>query len=147
MKLGSNVSESFQTTNGLRQGDALACILFNIALEKAVKDSGINTAGTIFNRSSSTLAYADDLDIVGRTPAEVKDGFANLERAAADIGLKVNAEKTKCMKISNPSSFTQRHEIGRSLNVGQHEFECTNEFVYLGTLVNSRGTIAEEIQR
>jgi sorting nexin-29 len=37
------LSEQFVTQKGLRQGDALACLLFNIALEKAVRDSGIET--------------------------------------------------------------------------------------------------------
>jgi hypothetical protein len=31
------------TRNGVRRGDSLACLLFNIALEKVVRDAGINT--------------------------------------------------------------------------------------------------------
>ena len=37
--------------NGRKQGDAPACLLFNIALEKVIiRDSGIQTGGHIFNK-------------------------------------------------------------------------------------------------
>jgi hypothetical protein len=36
VKIHNELSESFHKQNGLRQGDALACILFNIALEKII---------------------------------------------------------------------------------------------------------------
>jgi hypothetical protein len=36
----NELSESVHIQNGLRQGDALACILSNIALEKVMRDPG-----------------------------------------------------------------------------------------------------------
>jgi hypothetical protein len=43
------------------------CLLFNIALEKVIRDAAVNTRGTIFYKSVQILAYADDIDIIGRT--------------------------------------------------------------------------------
>jgi hypothetical protein len=40
-KIQNNQSAPFVTEKGLRQGDALACLLFNIALGKAVRDARI----------------------------------------------------------------------------------------------------------
>jgi sorting nexin-29 len=37
IKLQSEISESLNTINGLRQGDSLACLLFNIAFEKVIR--------------------------------------------------------------------------------------------------------------
>jgi hypothetical protein len=59
------LSSPIITRNGVRQGDSLACLLFNIALEKVVRDAGINTRGTIFCKSVQILAFADDIDIIG----------------------------------------------------------------------------------
>ena len=39
VKVQNELSENFHILNGLRQGDALACILFNIALEKIIRGS------------------------------------------------------------------------------------------------------------
>jgi hypothetical protein len=66
----------------LRQGDALACMLFNITLEKAVRDAGIEKRGKIYHKSVQVLAYADDIDIIGRTTRAVKETFLKLEKAA-----------------------------------------------------------------
>jgi hypothetical protein len=42
-------------------------MLFNIALEWAIKKSGIETRGTVFHKSIQVLAFADDINIIGRS--------------------------------------------------------------------------------
>ncbi|GFS98231.1 hypothetical protein TNCV_944161 [Trichonephila clavipes] len=51
------------------RGDALACLLFNLALEKVLRDSNINTEGNIFNKSIELLTFADD---IARTPTALR---------------------------------------------------------------------------
>jgi hypothetical protein len=48
VKVQNKLSESFHIQNGLRQRDALACILFNLALEKIIHDTNIKQRGKIF---------------------------------------------------------------------------------------------------
>ena len=67
VKIQNKLSEPINITNGVRQGDALACLLFIIALEKVIRDATVNIRGTIFYKSVQILAYADDIDITGRT--------------------------------------------------------------------------------
>jgi sorting nexin-29 len=55
VQIQSHLSEPISTTRGVRQGDALACLLFNIALEKAIRDSGIQIRGTIFYKMVQIL--------------------------------------------------------------------------------------------
>lgn len=43
VRVQSSLSAQFGTMNALRQGDVLACLLFNVALEKVIQDSGIQT--------------------------------------------------------------------------------------------------------
>ena len=62
---------------------------------KVVRNSGIQTNGTIFYKSVQLLAYADDIDIIARSQAELKEAFISLERATGEMGLKINEEKTK----------------------------------------------------
>ena len=56
VKVQNELSESFHIRNGLRQGDALACSLFNIALEKIICEANINQRGNIFYKSVQILA-------------------------------------------------------------------------------------------
>ena len=55
------MSDPFITHQGVRQVDALACILFNLALEKVIQNAGIEKHGTIYHKSIQILAYADDV--------------------------------------------------------------------------------------
>jgi hypothetical protein len=68
---------------------------FNLALEKVVRNAGIQTKGTIFYKPVQHLPYADDIDIRARSRTALKEAFLSLERAAGEMGLKINGEKTK----------------------------------------------------
>jgi sorting nexin-29 len=89
-----NISEQFETNNGLRQGDALACLLFNVVLEKVMRDAGILNSGTIYNKSTQVLAYADGINIIVRYLCDTIEVFTKLERSAKKFGLQVNESKT-----------------------------------------------------
>jgi len=43
--------------------------LFNITLEKVIRDAAVKTRGSTFYKSIQILVYADDIDIIGRTQA------------------------------------------------------------------------------
>jgi hypothetical protein len=135
-------STFFDINNGLRQGDALACLLFNIALEKAIRQLNIRMNGTIFNRSTQILAFADDIVIVGRSMRDMVQCFTRLADAASELGLVVNEEKTKYMLVSkNPRN------IQEIIQINNHTFEQVKEFTYLGSLVNATNTTSDEIKR
>jgi hypothetical protein len=61
-------------------------LLFNIALEKVTRDAEINRRGSIY-KSVQIYAYADDIDIVGRSQAAMKEAFVSLEKNSTGDGL------------------------------------------------------------
>ena len=93
-KLQNELSESFHIRNRLRPGDALACILFNIAPEKTERDANINRRGNIFYKSVQILAYAGDIDIISRSPNSLQEATIALDRAARGMGLEINPYRT-----------------------------------------------------
>jgi hypothetical protein len=71
VKMQNNCSEPFKTRQGLRQGDVLSTLLFNVVLEVIVRRANLQTTGTIYNKETQVLSYADDIDIVDRSQSAV----------------------------------------------------------------------------
>jgi hypothetical protein len=51
----------------------------------AIRDSGIERRGVIYYTSVQVLAYADDLDITGRSDRDGKEAFIKLNNATICI--------------------------------------------------------------
>jgi hypothetical protein len=100
IRIQNLLSDPIYIQNGFRQGDALACLLFNVALEKVNRDSIINLTGNIFYKSVQILAYADDINIIGRMLKAMKEAFTNLEKAAKKMHLQINQGKAKYMPVT-----------------------------------------------
>jgi len=100
VRVGKNLSEMFPIRNGLKQGDALSPLLFNFALEWAIRRVQVNQDGLKLNGTHQLLAYADDVNILGRSIRAIKENAEALVAAAKEIGLEVNADKTKYMVMS-----------------------------------------------
>jgi hypothetical protein len=146
VKIQNDCSESFETRHGLRQGDVLSTLLFNVVLEVIVRRANLQTTGTIYNKETQLLAYADDiLDIVGRSQSAVRDAYLALEGEAAKIGLKINEQKTKYM-IAAQNDRTIR-DVEQSVAIGDTHFEFVKEFVYQESLITQTNDVSLEIQR
>ena len=93
VRVGKNVSEMFPIRNGLKQGDALSPLLFNFALEYAIKTVQVNQDGLKLNGTHRLLAYAVDVNILEGSVHTVKKNAEALVAATKEIGLEVNAIK------------------------------------------------------
>nr|XP_043068191.1 uncharacterized protein LOC122321607 [Drosophila bipectinata] len=134
VKVGSGQSETFITKCGLRQGDSLSCILFNILMERIIRKAGVHRSGTILtNRCVQLLGYADDIDIIGRTKRDVTGAFGAIEKESAKVGLAVNMKTTKFMVCSSRES----RRLDSQLTAENYSFGSFKEFIYLGTAITS----------
>ena len=93
---------------GILQGDTLASYFFIISLEYVlrtsidkIKENGFELTKKRSRRyPTKTITdadYTDDIAIMANAPAQVETLLHSLERAAAGIGLHVNAHKTEYM--------------------------------------------------
>jgi hypothetical protein len=86
-------TDVFNINNGLRQGDALSTILFNLVLEAALLKIGLR--GNISTRTKQLCAYADDVVIIARLQKALKETFITLQKEAKKLGLVINTNKRK----------------------------------------------------
>jgi hypothetical protein len=85
----------------MRKGlkNALSSLLFNFALEYAIRRVQTNQEGLKLNGTLQPLIYADDSNILGASIHTVMKNTEALLIACKEIGLEVNAEKTKCSQV------------------------------------------------
>jgi sorting nexin-29 len=129
VKLRTVLFRQFDIKEGVRQGDPLACLLFNICLEKLIRDAEVETRNTIFNKSVQILAYADDIVINVLSLALVKEIFISKEKTAKEMGLRVNENKIKFMALNDPAYSNLM--CNRIFMIESYNFEVVTEFIYL----------------
>jgi hypothetical protein len=78
VKIGRHLSSEFKVNKGLRQGDAIPPLLFNVVLEIAIRRSQVETKGTLVDKCNQIMVYADDVVIMGRRIQDVKETFTSL---------------------------------------------------------------------
>jgi len=103
--VGQHLSDMFPVKNGLKQDVSL--LLFNFALEYAIRRVQVNQGGLKLNGTHLPLVYADDVNIMGRSIHTIKKNTKDLVVASMVIGLQVTADKTKYLVISRSECRTK----------------------------------------
>jgi hypothetical protein len=100
VNIGKHLSDSFPSQNGLKQGDALSPLLFNISLEYAIRKFQEHQAELKLNGTHQLLAYTDDVNLLRDNIDTINKNTEALIDSSKVVGLKVNVEKTKYMLVS-----------------------------------------------
>ena len=134
-------TDYFDIVAGILQGDTLAPYLFIICLDYVLRtsiDKTKNGFKLTKERSRSNPAktitdadYADDIALLVNAPGPAETLLHSLERAAAGIGLHVNAHKTEYM------CFNQTGDIS---TLNGNSLKLVEKFNYLGSSVSSTKT-------
>jgi len=117
-------------------------LLFSFSLQLTIRRVQVNQDGLKLNDTHQLLAYADDVNILGESIRAVNENAEALVVTAKEIGLEVNADKTRYMVMSRDQNAGRTH----SMKIDNSSFERVDEFKYLGTTLTNQNSIQEEIK-
>ena len=133
VKFQGKISEYKDLENGTPQGGILSPYLFNLLME--------NIATIQLPNGVDLFIFADDVAVVSRGPIKT----VNLQRAlnqihkkSAEIGLKINSNKTKAMVIKD-------HTPDHPLTIGGRPIEWVETFMYLGVYIDTNLTFNKQV--
>ena len=155
------ISDPFDITTGVLQGDTLAPYLFIIVLDfvfKMASQSG-NFGFTYCPRKSSRfcakniseLAFADDVAILDNSVSQQQDHINAIEKSASSAGLQIAIKKTQSLLINcNAIQKTGKIKIDNDDNyvmLKNQPLEVVSQFKYLGSLICQNGSALADFQR
>ena len=137
-------TEEFSTSSGVLQGCLLSptlfCLFLNAVLALVPNDTGALMSGHLFD----LLAYADDINRLNEQLEELQSSANDIDHAASSFGMKINANKTKAMKV------TRHIDTGlqpSKIMIQGEEIEWVDHFVYLGSELTSTNDSSKDIKR
>lgn len=163
VRVGGEISETFNVTNGTKQGCVMAPVLFalffSVMLETAFEDcsDGIDiefrTSGGLFKQkrlNSKTkitrrlireLLFADDCALVAKSLIHLQNLVNRFSSAAKAFGLTISLKKTEVLYQPKPNSPHSDPKI----SIGDFSLKSARTFTYLGSRVNSTATLDDEL--
>ena len=109
VQINGHLTNYLPINRGVKQGDALSCALFILAIDPLIRNIEANSNVPAVkiklidgaHVSFKVLAYADDIAILTSKSSAFQYIFMEYERLFNATGLKLNADKTELLIISN----------------------------------------------
>jgi len=138
----NETTDWFPVITGVKQGCCMSGFLFLLVIDWVMRRTVEGERNGIrwdFMNMLEDLDFADDIALLSATMNHLQHKTKRLEDNAAKVGLKLNGQKCKAMKVNS------RNIDG--LRVGDQEVEEVENFTYLGANVTKDGGGTADVKK
>ena len=151
VRLNGVESNKFDWNKGLKQGDSLSPLIFNLIMDQITKESNnklrhIKTKIGYYNLQPiyiQSLTYADDIVLVADTEQKLQEIVRVWTENLKAENLNINTGKSKIMLVTKKK---EEEIVTPKIKIDNKELEVVKQYKYLGTVFNTKGKINEEIK-
>ena len=141
VKLSGELSSSFKSHIGTRQGCPLSATLYNIYTNDLPKILKNNKCKPVkLNKTSlNCLMYADDIVVLSETSDGLQKALKLIDQFCCRWRLKINTDKSKVMIFNN-----RKEKMSAFLN--NTLLEQANKYCYLGVILTPTGSFLQTLE-
>ena len=126
--LNGNTTGKYKIKNGVKQGDALSCILFILGIEPLLRninnDNLIKPITGSHSKIPKAVAYADDIAcLVNPDPVSLQKIFRHYNNLTKVSGLRLNADKTEIISRGGADRYNITYDSQSFTIVSQHQMK------------------------
>ena len=137
---GNQILPVIQTTRGVKQGDNLSPLLFNIYVNDLPEEieKGSTHPVKLNMKNINSLMWADDIVLMSETKEGLQNCLNNLNTYCQKWKLEINLKKTKIMIFGRNGTKKSNEE---TFYLNTLPVEKTKEYTYLGITLNTSGNL------
>ena len=132
-----SVTDTFKTCRGVKQGDILSPLLFNLFINDVIPQflESDSYPATLIHKDVGCLLYADDLMILSTSPTGLQNSLDKLSTYCKQWKLAVNLSKSKTMCFTKHGQNTKHQFM-----FGEESLEHVKSYSYLGIELSQTGS-------
>ena len=137
VKCGQTLSETFRIQKGVKQGDILSPLLFNIFINDLIPllNDPENDPPSLLTKDVGCLLYADDLVILSTSKEGLQKSLDKLNQYCTKWKLEINVTKSKSLIFSK-----QGKDTNDLFTIGDQALDQVKSYPYLGIEFSSSGS-------
>ena len=133
VRVNTEVTDWFDVTTGVRQGDSLSPTLFSIYLNDLAEEIINSKSGIMIDAFClSILLYADDIALIAPTSEKLQSMLNIVSNWCEKWGMQINVNKTQILHVRNH----QRPRSEFQFHIGDSILDYTDSYKYLGYTIH-----------
>ena len=135
VKIGGLRSHFFKTGRGVKQGDTISPMLFNLYIHKLVKSLlGCTDSPSLENEMIPCLLFADDIVLISLSEEDLKEKVRITKEFVEGLGMAISAVKSKVVVYNQ-----KRNHVHQPMIIDDLCLEEMDSYTYLGLDITSKG--------